>query len=151
MKSKNIDREVEELNSKFKQLELKYNNLRDQYTRENVTLTERVLQLEENNRLQERKISILKATRSEPKQSDSSDRSANSQHILTKKSFKQGDLVRVTNNYKGQFGAIGKVYSVTNSQVHFSDIRTGISLTRAFKNVSIFHLSAKERNNLLQK
>ena len=47
MKSKNI--EVNDLNERFKQLEIKYNNLREQHITDNLQLRERILQLEENN------------------------------------------------------------------------------------------------------
>ena len=130
-------------------LEIEYNKLQHQYQKDNRTLRDRVIQLEQRNQQQEKKLSILKSNQSKSVYSPTKLKGV--QQHLTKDSFKQGDIVKVINNYKGQYGAIRKVYSITKVQVHLTDMRTGIPITRAFKNVKILHLSDNERNNLLQK
>ena len=62
-----------------------------------------------------------------------------------------GDLVKVINTYKGQQGSIGKVYNITKERVHLTDIKTGVSITRAFRNVQVLTLSEKEKDNLFRK
>ena len=135
MKSKNIEKEIDELNNRFNQLEIKHNRL----SKDNTTLTERIHQLEDNNSKQQKKITTLKQNHTHQ-----------CIQSLSKDSFQEGDLIKVTNRYKDQYGAIGRVYSITNKQVHFTDIKSGISITRAFHNVKILQLSEKERNNLLR-
>ena len=149
MKSKNIDSEVEELNKRFNELEINYKNLQKQYRQENLKLKERVVQLEQRNIQQEKKLSILNADQ-KPKSLQESHLKTpiGQQHHLTRASFHQGDIVKVTNNYINQYGVIGTVYSsITKAQVHFTNIRTGVSITSAFKNVKILKLICLTSND----
>ena len=146
MKSKSIDNEVEELNSRFQQLETKYNRLRNEYSTDNLLLREKIVQLEAKNIEQEKKLENLKRS-NQLNDSTSTDINA----PISRSSFSEGDIVKVINQYKGQYGSIGKVYRVTNRLVHFTDIKTGISISRAFKNVQKLTLSDKEKSNLLSK
>ena len=126
----NIDsKQVEELNSKFEALEIKHN-----------TLIHRIRELEKVNKHQSTEINKLN------RQQRLKGRNATP---LSRASFKVGDFVQVTNRYKGQFGVIGRVYSVTRAQVHFTDIKEGGgSVSRAFHNVKLLHLSKQEKDNL---
>ena len=151
MKSKNVDCEVEELNKRFNELEINYKNLRKQYRQENLKLKERVVQLEQRNIQQEKKLSFLNVDQAKSRKGSHLTAPTRQQHHQAKDSFCHGDIVKVTNNYNNQYGAIGKIYSITKAQVHFTDIRTGVSITRAFKNVKILKLSERERNNLLNR
>ena len=146
MKSKSIDNEVEELNSRFQQLETKYNRLRNEYSTDNLLLREKIVQLEAKNIEQEKKLENLKKS-NQLNNSTSTDINA----PISRSSFSEGDIVKVINQYKGQYGSIGKVYRVTNCLVHFTDIKTGISISRALKNVQKLTLSDKEKSNLLSK
>ena len=146
MKSKSIDSEVEELNSRFQQLETKYNRLRNEYSTDNLLLREKIVQLEAKNIEQEKKLENLKRSY---QLNDSTSTDINAP--ISRSSFSEGDIVKVINQYKGQYGSIGKVYRVTNRLVHFTDIKTGISISRALKNVQKLTLSDKEKSNLLSK
>ena len=146
MKSTNIDTEVDELTKKFQQLETKYNQLREEYTIDNTRLRERIVHLEEQNFEQEHKITILKSnTRSKVSTTSGIEELGQNHKRYT---FCEGDLVKVTNNYKGRYGSIGKIYRITKKQVHLSDIKTGVSITRAFKNIQKLTLSEQEVCNL---
>ena len=149
MKSISIDNEVEELNRKFQQLETKYNNLREEYSNDNRRLRQRIAILEEENIEQENKLVILHQKNHSTVTTTASIAARNSN--LSSSSFSEGDLVKVTNHYKGQHGSIGKVYRITNHLVHFTDIKTGVSISRAFKNVQKLTLSDNEKNNILGK
>ena len=136
MKTLNIDNEVDELNKKFHALEIKQQQLVDRIRELESTRKEQWLKIEKLQR-------AAQGTET-AKLSESSKRK-----ILTRESFKEDDLVQVTNNRNGQFGIVGKIYRITRCQVHFTDIREGGgSLSRAFHNVKVLHLSDDERNNL---
>ena len=98
------------MNKKWNALEIEYNKLQHQYQKDNRTLRDRVIQLEQRNQQQEKKLSILKSNQSKSVYSPTKLKGV--QQHLTKDSFKQGDIVKVINNYKGQYGAIRKVYSI---------------------------------------
>ena len=59
MKSRNIENEVEELTLKFQELESKSKTLQDKAIKDNLQLRERIVQLEETNIAQERKLHQL--------------------------------------------------------------------------------------------
>ena len=145
MKSKNIEKELEELNKKFDNLEIEYRFLREKHSRDNRKLRERIVQLEEKNIDQETQLKVLRTT------SLKSERKGSSTKQTTRESINLGDVVKVINNYKGQYGTVGKVYNITKEQVHLTDIKTGVSITRAFRNVQVLTLSDKEKDNLFRK
>ena len=145
MKSKNIEKELEELNKKFDNLEIEYRFLREKHSRDNRKLRERIVQLEEKNIDQETQLKVLRTT------SLKSERKGSSTKQTTRESINLGDVVKVINNYKGQYGTVGKVYNITKEQVHLTDIKTGVSITRAFRNVQVLTLSEKEKDNLFRK
>ena len=124
-----IDNQVKELNKKLQSLELKH-----------ATLVNRIQQLERKNQDQSKQITILK-------QSNNSTPDTKKK-LLTSESFKVGDFVQVTNKYNGQFRVVGRIYSVTKAQVHFTVIREGGgSVLRAFHNVKLLNLSEEEKDN----
>ena len=147
MKSTNIDSKVNKLNIKFQQLETKYYKLREESIDNNSKLRERITHLEKQNLKQEQKIALLKNGQSPPKVSTSSGIEEIGQE-LSRYSFSEGNIVKVTNNYKGQYGSIGKIYRITKKHVHLTDIKTGVSITRAFNNVQKLTLSEQEVINL---
>ena len=148
MTTKNIDTEIDELNSKLKQLEIKLDSLNLQYLQDNNKLQDQILELEKKNRKQAEELESLK--QNTVNQEVTTKRGTNSStNARTRAAFKEGDFVKMINNYKGQYGVIGKVYIVTAAQVHFTNLKGGTSLTRAFRNVQLLHLSEKERRNLL--
>ena len=145
MKSKNIEKELDELNKKFDNLEIEYSSLREQNYRDNRRLKQRISQLEEQNLEQKRQ---LTAIRSKPQKNESI---GSIKKPTTRESVHLGDLVKVINSYKGQQSSIGKVYNIIKERVHLTDIKTGVSITRAFKNVQVLTLSEKEKDNLFRK
>ena len=147
MKSKSIDKEVDELNRKFEQLQSNYNTLREDFSSEHLRLRERLCHLEKKNAVQEKRLAVLKRIK-KPIPLPTEGIITNSTPV-TGESFSEGDIVKVINNHKGQYGSIGKIYRITKKQVHFTDIKTGTSITRAFKNVQLLILSHKEKSNLL--
>ena len=153
MKSKNIESEIEELNDKLKALELKHNNLQLQHLQDNNRLQGRVLDLERTNRNQTSELESLRQSKDRSGRSflKKPENNSSDKIQLTRESFNKGDLVKITNNLKGRYGTIGRVYHITAAQVHFTNIKGGESLTRAFKNVEILNLSEEERRNLFQK
>ena len=69
---------------------------------------------------------------------------------LYRDSFEIGDLVQVTNSYKGQFGTIGRVYKITRKQVHFQDLRCKEkNLSRIFSNVIIIKVDKDRERQII--
>ena len=91
MKSKNIEKEVDELNNRFNQLEIKYNRLSDKYAKDNTKLKEHIHQLEDKNFQQEKTITDLKQNHKRYCTT------TNTNPSLSRESFQEGDLVKVTN------------------------------------------------------
>ena len=127
-----IDKQVEEVNTKLLSLEIKH-----------ATLVNRIREVEKTNKEQSKQKTKLKQQKSKKPDTKKT--------VITSASFNVGDYVQVTNRRNGQFGVVGRIYSVTKAQVHFTDIRVGGgSISRAFNNVKLLNSSKEEKDNLTQ-
>ena len=152
MRSNNIDEELKELAEKFAELEIQHRRLQRNTTKDTNKLQGQIEELEETNRKQSSEITRLnqlvidrKTSRKVVDKKRDKDR-----HRIINGSIHIGDYVKVTNNYKGQFGTIGKVYNVTKAQVHYKEVRTNNRRYRAFHNVQKINLSTEEKVNLAE-
>ena len=137
--TKQIDnnKEVEELNKKFKALTIRHQQL--------VT---RIKELEYTNNQQSVQIRDLQEHVSPTRRQKDHRQDNKDDTDRNRDSFHEGDIVQVTNNRNGKYGVVGKVYRVTRCQVHFTDIKSGGSISRAFHNVIKLRLSPEEQRNI---
>ena len=135
--TKQIDnnKEVEELNKKFNALTIRHQQL---VTR---------IELEDTNNQQSVQIRDLQEHVS-PSRKLKSHHHDKDNTILNQDSFQEGDIIQITNNRNGKYGVVGKVYKVTRCQVHFTDIKSGGSISRAFHNVIKLRFTPEEKRNI---